>query len=481
VEAVLRHACSALCTGLRQASKRHVADALHGLWLHAAVSKAWPPELEVPCAEALSKPLEQDDQVLIGTPRDKVGANVSTLLQTPPRWKGNQLCRSPFSEASTRATSSTAAFIDCVKSSAVAACAGGAQLVIVLERCTVRHLAWGLHRLQERASAKAQISQLSMRRVERRCEKLEASMKSQAAWRQEAEQRIVKMADRGEKLERERAHLQRCCAVGRKATLRKEQQEKSLRRALEEAEQATESLSQRTRTIELQGSEEASAAQLQRVQRRGGQGKHIESLAEANEDLQTLRIALRRASSAAKAAEVEEPADALVSQLRCSWQRERDQWAEACDELCRRSAAASEEAAAAQLCERRAEASAAAASTDGLEKARREMQSEAAVCSELRAQLETRLVKTAKINGELKAEAAEAMRSNGRADQKMRGVEGIVPELVDEVAAYQALLAKLKSKLRWEQSERQACDKALQTLRSSYSLLLSRVEGVELQ
>ncbi|CAE7476593.1 pkgB [Symbiodinium microadriaticum] len=46
-------------------------------------------------------------------------------------------------------------------------------------------------------------------------------------------------------------------------------------------------------------------------------------------------------------------------------------------------------------------------------------------------------------------------------------------ELV-EVAEYEALVARLHSELRWERSRREACDKALETLRGSYSLLLSR-------
>eukprot|EP00439_Symbiodinium_sp_Y106_P074316 s965_g14.t1 len=43
-----------------------------------------------------------------------------------------------------------------------------------------------------------------------------------------------------------------------------------------------------------------------------------------------------------------------------------------------------------------------------------------------------------------------------------------------EVAEYEALVARLHSELRWERSRREACDKALETLRGSYSLLLSR-------
>ncbi|CAE7602365.1 pkgB [Symbiodinium sp. CCMP2456] len=51
-------------------------------------------------------------------------------------------------------------------------------------------------------------------------------------------------------------------------------------------------------------------------------------------------------------------------------------------------------------------------------------------------------------------------------------------ELV-EVAEYEALVARLHSELRWERSRREACDKALETLRGSYSLLLSRATAHE--
>ncbi|CAE7534050.1 pkgB [Symbiodinium pilosum] len=51
------------------------------------------------------------------------------------------------------------------------------------------------------------------------------------------------------------------------------------------------------------------------------------------------------------------------------------------------------------------------------------------------------------------------------------------PYKLDEVAEYEALVARLHSELRWERSRREACDKALETLRGSYSLLLSRASA----
>eukprot|EP00931_Biecheleriopsis_adriatica_P117505 TRINITY_DN93010_c0_g1_i1.p1 TRINITY_DN93010_c0_g1~~TRINITY_DN93010_c0_g1_i1.p1 ORF type:complete len:636 (+),score=190.65 TRINITY_DN93010_c0_g1_i1:180-1910(+) len=487
VEAVLRHACGALSTGLRQAAARRLADAMHGLWLHAAAQRLGltsevAPSMEPTAVAALGTSLEADkelpdDQVLFDTPRNSTageafGKATAVVLSTPPSWKGPRFCRSPYSEASTRATSSSsyARGGDSNRSS-LSVCMGAARLAIALEASVVRRLAWSLRKLQavpaRRCLPPSWESKLPMRRAERRCEKLEASLSAQATWREEAERRIVKMADRGEKLERQRAALLQRCEATQKALNAEEQKAARLKVSLAAAEEATEVMNRKTQALELKGAELLTSARAERSERQRSAAQHREALAEARQELQRLRSALRASSS-----ERGQPdAEAVCQELRSAWQRERDQWAAACDELRKRTADAQEEAAAARRAEGHAEAAAASARADAAceqAAARRELHSEARVFEELQAQLESRLVKAAKHHGELRAEAAEAMASSQVASKGH----------VDEAAAYQALVARLRSQLRWERSERESCDQALETLRGSYRLLLKRQDGV---
>ncbi|CAE8639949.1 unnamed protein product [Polarella glacialis] len=650
VAASLRHACGLLCSGLRQASGRRLAEATHQLWLHAAVDQGLfsaspppfqsplqlavgtgssgaflertsegapdqPPSMRLPAlpyqrAEAaepqaaepqaaepqaaepqaaelqalqrgpaepsatwfgaavtkgssslVDQPhdrlLDPDDQVLFATPRKasagRQSGSSSSCFATQsakspipafpsPVVKSTQVCRSPFSEASTRATSSsmsalvpyTCGFTDHGRNS-LATCIGGARLGIALQTSCLRHLAWGMHRLHTSAATlsevrplldegraisvtpkAAEVTKLSLRRVERLCSKLEASLSSEAAWRKEAEKRILAMASRGEKLERERAQLLRRCEEAHHRLATQEEQEKHLQVAVRRSEDAAEVLNQKTQSLEARSTEHVSCMQKERHGRQGGALHQDRALSQARGEVLHLRLALQAATVAATATATaastsekaecsqweaqgvaqatqrnknnnnsnNDVAELQVAELQVAWQRERDQWAEACGELQARLAGAVGEAAVARHAQEETEAAASSARADSASlqsEAKRELRTEVQVYEELQAQLESRLERTSAVCCELKAEAAEASApardSNWLQAHDSVGFksEASLPELDDEAEAYKTLLARLRAELRWEQAERTACDKSLDSLRGSYSLLLSRL------
>eukprot|EP00930_Biecheleria_cincta_P069615 TRINITY_DN57333_c0_g1_i1.p1 TRINITY_DN57333_c0_g1~~TRINITY_DN57333_c0_g1_i1.p1 ORF type:complete len:607 (-),score=135.52 TRINITY_DN57333_c0_g1_i1:31-1851(-) len=488
VEAVLRHACSSLAAGLKQASRRRLADTLHELWLNSWVSpESKTPDHVVPAFECtdlrnihiakaidmqvidmqslmVSRPqteAAENDQVLFDTPR-QIPTNLHGLA-TPPQLKRPQLCPSPFSEASTQATSAP------TRASAL----GALRLAMALSSCCMRRIAWSLHRLHAARGLPGSTggldgasTKLCLRRAERRCEKLEACLTSELAWRAEAERRIGKMARRGEKLEHERASLLRQCEGIRRRLSATEQRECQLKQALTVAESANEVLNQKALDMETKGSEEWMLAQAERKKRQSGAQRHHKALTETRKEVHKLRARLQVTASREQPESCSNDADAEAAclELRSAWQRERDQWARACDELRRRAETASEEAAAARRAQDQAVTR--AISADAQLAAKRDFRVEAETYQRLRSELENRLVRTANLEGKLKAEAAEAV-ANARG-----------PPLAQEAEAYQALLAKLRNELKRERAERQACDQSLEALRASYSLLLSRVGPV---
>lgn len=488
VEAVLRHACSSLEAGLKQACRRRLAGALHELWLNSWVSpESKTPDHVVPASVStdlqnidIAKAIDmqvidmqsltvsrtqaeaaENDQVLFDTPR-QIPTNLHGLA-TPPQLKRPQFCPSPFSEASTQATSAPAR----------APALGALRLAMALSSCCMRRTAWSLHRLHAaRGSPWSKVepdcasTKLCLRRAERRCEKLEASLTSELAWRAEAERRIGKMARRGEKLEHERASLLRQCEGIRRRLSATQQRESQLKKALTVAESANEALNQKALHMETKGSEDWTLAQAERKRRQTGAQRHHKALTETRKELQQLRARLQVTASGQQSESCSNGVDAEAAclELRSAWQRERDQWAEACDELRRRAETASEEAASARRAQDQAVTR--AISTDAQVAAKRDFRVEAEAYKRLQSELENRLVQAANLEGKLKAEATEAV-ANARG-----------PPLAQEAEAYQALLAKLRNELTRERAERQVCDQSLEALRASYSLLLSRVGPV---
>ncbi|CAJ1437581.1 unnamed protein product [Effrenium voratum] len=195
----------------------------------------------------------------------------------------------------------------------------------------------------------------------------------------------------------------------------------------------------------------ASATPPRGVRLKRAKEERLTSLAKARQEVRRLRLALHEARSAAPGEHE------LCRDLRAGWQRERDQWAEACEELRRRTASAQDAARAARHAEAEAQAEATAAKAEA--EAQVQLDPE---LRRLKSQLEGLCSQAAKAKGDLEAHVLE-----GTPDAEGESQS-------EEVAAYEALVSRLRSELRWEKSQRMACDQALETLRGSYGLLLSR-------
>eukprot|EP00435_Cladocopium_sp_Y103_P072097 s218_g39.t1 len=183
-------------------------------------------------------------------------------------------------------------------------------------------------------------------------------------------------------------------------------------------------------------------------------------------ELQSLRVKLNEARRVAT--EPVHLGQEAFLDLQAAWQRERDEWVAACDKLRCQTLAAQGEAEAARL----TQAETAAEAAKALQQAEpNQVQEDRLHLRELHSQLQ-QLIHAAKVTGELEAKAAKAL--SEAADAKREDLPGGL----DEVLAYQALVARLRSELRWERERRQSCDQALETLRGSYGLLLSRASSV---
>ncbi|CAL1164377.1 unnamed protein product, partial [Cladocopium goreaui] len=182
--------------------------------------------------------------------------------------------------------------------------------------------------------------------------------------------------------------------------------------------------------------------------------------ARLTEELQSLRVKLSEARRVAT--EPVHLGQEAFLDLQAAWQRERDEWVAACDKLRCQTLAAQGEAEAARLTE--AEAAAAAKARQQAEP--NQVEEDRLHLRQLHSQLQ-QLIHAAKVTGELEAKAAKAL--SEAADERED-----LPGGLDEVLAYQTLVARLRSELRWEKERRHSCDEALETLRGSYGLLLSR-------
>ena len=178
-----------------------------------------------------------EDQVLYGTPRKKPVLEVSPSSTPPGHASKNFHLRSPFSEASTRATSSS--LCPKVVQTVPLVCAAVARLAIVFNRATLRCSVRGFEKLRMNARSNCgQTDDLS--EWEGRCAKLESLVTRQVAWRVGAEKRLLDLASRGEKLEKQRDLLRRKYKASQSALDAEERRVTRLRTALAEAEEASE-------------------------------------------------------------------------------------------------------------------------------------------------------------------------------------------------------------------------------------------------
>lgn len=176
-----------------------------------------------------------EDQVLYGTPRKKPVLEVSPSSTPPGHASKNFHLRSPFSEASTRATSSS--LCPKVVQTVPLVCAAVARLAIVFNRATLRCSVRGFEKLRMNARSKCGDD---LSEWEGRCAKLESLVTRQVAWRVGAEKRLLDLATRGEKLEKQRDLLRRKYKASQSALDAEERRVTRLRTALAEAEEASE-------------------------------------------------------------------------------------------------------------------------------------------------------------------------------------------------------------------------------------------------
>lgn len=491
VEVALRHACDALIAGLKQATRRRLAESLNELWLHSTSQQLWSSDSRAisstarPVAfdQVQQNVLHEDDQVLFATPRKLTPCRVlapSPHLKTPPH------ARSPFSDASTHATSSSSLALSALVRRGAPTLIlrtdslGGAHIAKILRMLCFRRLSWGFHRLntfqmawhfEDPNTPQDDVSmKLSLRRAMHRCQKLEDSLSSEVSWREEAEKRIMAMTDRGEKLEKERALLLKRCEDAQRRGHTLEVQQQELRHSLIKAEEATEGLSVQTTCLERQIEERSVLLRGERRRRENGAFRCKGALDVARSELLRLRVALQDATEKAfvmSTDEFELPASEAIRELRSAWQLERDQWAEACAELQQRAALASEALAAAKEKEAAARETSLTSLAAPLEAVlRQELHEEGRAYRQLCEQLQGRLQRATRLNEELRTDAAQAT--------TVKAVAATDSAILDEAEAYRALVARLQSDLRFERAEREACDRSLESLRSSYKLLLSR-------
>eukprot|EP00434_Breviolum_minutum_P044387 symbB.v1.2.039638.t1/scaffold6699.1/size16100/1 len=457
-EVLLRFSCHTMAVQLRRVAAQPLAEAMHRLWLHAAhgaevqdsnetrdeteAGRDKDHRLVVPVSIRTQVP---EDQVLYGTPRKKPVLEVSPSSTPPGHASKNFHLRSPFSEASTRATSSS--LCPKVVQTVPLVCAAVARLAIVFNRATLRCSVRGFEKLRMNARSKCgQTDDLS--EWEGRCAKLESLVTRQVAWRVGAEKRLLDLATRGEKLEKQRDLLRRKYKASQSALDAEERRVTRLRTALAEAEEASEAMNrgaqQRAEQLSLKG-------------QRNAKTERSTVLTHAREELQSLSLELNKARMAA--GEPVHLGQESFLDLQAAWQRERDEWVAACDALRRRTEAAEEEAEEA----RRSEAAVLTATTQPVQ-----VQEDSLHLKQLYSELQ-QLMDAAKVTGELEAKAAKALSA---AEMRKDPCE------LDEVLAYEALVARLQSELRWEKERRQSCDQALETLRGSYGLLLGRASYV---
>lgn len=439
-EALLRFSCRMMAAQLRRASAKPLAEAMHRLRLNSTPT-AEPQDLSsrqtkhaggkdrlllVPVSIRTQVP---EDEVLWGTPRKPL-LEVKSPSSTPPgnAWKNNFHLRSPFSEASTRATSSS-----CPKAS-LAACAAAARLAIVFNRATLRCSANAWRKLRANAPVALPEADSDLWKWNEPCTRLQdVAKRLEAVPGEKHEQREV----------RHRAWQSALDA----------EEWRARSRTVAHPEKASKAMN-------------GSAAEPS-LKVKGAKNQQSMS-STVREELQSLRVKVNEARRVAT--EPVHLGQEAFLDLQAAWQRERDEWFAACDKLRCQTLAAQGEAEAARLTE--AEAAAAARARQQAEP--NQVEEDRLHLRQLQSQLQ-QLIHAAKVTGELEVKAAKALSEAASEREELPGL----PDGLDEVLAYQTLVARLRSELRWEKERRQSCDQALETLRGSYGLLLSRALRVQ--
>merc|ERR1712039_989717 len=181
--------------------------------------------------------------------------------------------------------------------------------------------------------------------------------------------------------------------------------------------------------------------------------------------------------------------DAKCQDLIEAWSAERDRWTRACESLqmqCRRAKrevnasefqacclGATEEQCKAEVNAMRAEL-------------RAEMHTEVAECDGMKTQLQNCLTCVNKLQRKLDEHCTPLQQHTGEYEEMSScsteplhvvGVQRVPTPQLNEFEGYKTLVERLRAELQWERAERETSDNNLASLRSSYQMLLERVDA----
>lgn len=327
---------------------------------------------------------------------------------------------------------------------------------------------------------------------EESCARLEAKLARKVRWRQEAEHHIREMVACGENLEQERAQMRQQLSKSRLQGRAASKHAESLRQTLEQQEQLGETLKARSCTLH-----EDNAA-LTRSLQKERQGR-MEDMAHRRVELNLLRQEEAKASSALTAVDRGnrselQAAEFARAKLMAIWSKERDEWS---NHSYRITAELQKQLSSLQLelqtsrhaekaeLESVKEARAGTASSQlvdlqaGMgamrEAVRMEFAGETELCRQMASQLEHRLAQAQELQDGLEEFAATL--PDPTISRSPLCSSGFATPQLRELDAYAELVDRLRLEVSREREERQASAQSLETLRSSYRLLLHRVSA----
>mmetsp|Transcript_112858 Transcript_112858/g.224582 ORF Transcript_112858/g.224582 Transcript_112858/m.224582 type:complete len:801 (+) Transcript_112858:72-2474(+) len=339
------------------------------------------------------------------------------------------------------------------------------------------------------ARASEEVLEVESRKLEN-AEVLQATLESRLAqevnWRSEAEQRIISMVSCGEALEHERAQL---------LSLQSGLQEAAqvARQALEAEEQVNERMRLRTRAFEEENSQLLTQSRHERQIRLEQASSQDDALVLARRDVVSLHAAsdgdLKRKTG--MILEESYKAEAAATHALCeAWadeqegtKRNHDRIRTLTKMLCQESGAVRwREQVEAKKIEayqaRVLNASSVWQEHQKLHAAYKQAQVEAVTeveaCEYTKAALEECFARVNHLQEELTS--FEKSLSPASSSSLTTGLAVNATPQLDELDSYAQLVARLHAEIRWERAEHEAADSSLSSLRSSYRLLLQRVE-----
>eukprot|EP00929_Paragymnodinium_shiwhaense_P059676 TRINITY_DN29875_c0_g2_i1.p1 TRINITY_DN29875_c0_g2~~TRINITY_DN29875_c0_g2_i1.p1 ORF type:complete len:801 (-),score=234.42 TRINITY_DN29875_c0_g2_i1:218-2620(-) len=331
----------------------------------------------------------------------------------------------------------------------------------------------------------ARIRQLEgdLRRASEVQGKLEAKLTRSKDWRGRAEAQIKDMVACGEQLEQEKAELARELLAGRKQQLSLGEQLKAFASELGAEEQLGAMLEVRERSLREETATLSRSLHEERSRYAEASCQLQRRLLDAQSDCREAGEELSKLSAQKAAAE------GLRSDLSTFFDEERRRLTAARDELAKNLADARVELVHAQKAEAAQPAALRRAFQEGEEQARRASReaarqavaSEEALCGEMADQLRGRLA-------ELQASSCASpprrvppllLENTCSSASTIPPSTGPATPRLRELDAYAELVDKLRLELSREREEREAAVRSLDSLRSSYRLLLQRVAREE--